>query len=123
MRWAGAWETSVGRPLLPVGLHRGCDGDQQDFGTCYWRCCDNKEEGQRARWAPRPNAASRARGPLPSPARRCGSDPPTTQQRSLLAAGRPSEAAGDNTGSQWAAPGLGAGLESPSSGRVKGARS
>lgn len=65
-------------------------------GVAITGCKVNTRAGRHGPTQP----AERARGPLPAPAHRCGSDPPTTQQRSLLAAGRPSEAAGDNTGSQ-----------------------
>lgn len=42
------------------------NGDQQDFGTCYWRCCSKRAQRQHARLAPRPAVASQARGAIPT---------------------------------------------------------
>lgn len=42
------------------------DGDQQDFGTCYWRCCSKRAQGQQARLAPQPAVASQARRVIPT---------------------------------------------------------
>lgn len=51
-----------GRRLLPALLHWDGGRDQQDFGTCYWKCCSKRVQGQHVRLAP--------------PGSGCGSEPP-----------------------------------------------
>lgn len=101
--WGGQ---ELGRPqwgsrLHPALLHRGGGGDQEDFGTCYQRCCSNRAQSQHARRAPRPAAAGRARRATPVSGPGLGERHPAlprAQHRSRFAPGLPAEASAETKG-------------------------